>query len=66
MKVKNGIDSSRSFEMMPKNRNGSACKNTGSKCPVKMPRIPKNSPTAGNPINMKQIMVPNIKGGMTP
>ena len=41
--------------------------------PVKMPRMPKNSPTAasekatGKPNRiMKRIMAPNISGGITP
>src|SRR5690348_5085821 len=72
MKVKNGIESSRSLEMMPYTRNGKACKNEGSKWPVLIPRTPKKSPTAasekatGNPTNMKTIIVPNISGGNMP
>ena len=48
--------------MMPKKRNGSACRKSGSKWPVQMPTTPKNRPTAasekatGKPISMKTIM----------
>ena len=46
MKVKNGIASSRSFDMMPKIRSGSACRNPGVKKPSSIAKKPKNRPTA--------------------
>ena len=72
MKVKNGIASRSSLEMMPCTRSGNACSNCQSKWPVRMPSPPKKRPTAprenatGKPISMKQIIPRNISGGMMP
>ena len=46
MKVKNGIASSSSFDMMPKTRSGIACNNATPKKPCSMAITAKTSPTA--------------------
>ena len=45
MKVKNGMASSVSFDMMPQTRSGSACRKVGWKRPSWMPSIAKLRPT---------------------
>ena len=46
MKVKNGMASSVSFDMMPKTRSGRACRKLGVNRPSSMPMKPKISPHA--------------------
>jgi hypothetical protein len=48
MKVKNGIASSTSFDMIAKTRSGRACRKFGVNRPSQMPSTPKISPMAAS------------------
>src|SRR6187402_2575988 len=68
MKVKKGIDKSRSLETMPNSWYVRLPRKSGCKSSTSIPRKPKNRPAAasenaaGKPTSMHKIIPPNISG----